>query len=56
MWENTTQSGNNSGEKSWSEIILLVVFVAGAVASVIIYWKYTTSSGDDTVDRTILLI
>lgn len=56
MWEHTTQSGNNSGVRFWSEMILLAVFVAGAVASAIIYWKSITSSGEDMVDRTNLLI
>lgn len=56
MWEPTTQTGKNSVGKSWNETILLAVFAVGAVVSAIIYWKFITSSGGDTVDRTNLLI
>lgn len=56
MWERTTQSGNNLDEKSWREMLILAVFAVGVVATAIIYWKSTTSSGEDTVDRTRLLI
>ena len=56
MWEPTTQTGKKRDAVSWNETILLVVFVAGAVVSVIIYWKSITLSGGDTVDRTNLLI
>lgn len=56
MWERITQSGSTSDEKFLKEMLILAVFVAGAVATAIIYWKSITSSGEEMVDRTNLLI
>jgi hypothetical protein len=44
------------GTKYWNGIILLAGFVVGGVATAIIFSRYTTSSGEDMVDRTRLLI
>lgn len=53
MWQD---SQKNSGTGYWNGIIFCVVSVIGVVAIVITYWKSITSSGDDMVDRTNLLI
>ena len=44
------------GTQFWYVMIFVAGFVIGAAGILITFWKFTTLSGDDTVDRTILLI
>lgn len=49
-------SVKSSGIRYLSGITFVAGFVIGVVGILTIFSKYTTSSGGDTVDRTILLI
>jgi hypothetical protein len=53
MWQGSVKS---FGTRYWNVITFGVGFVIGVGSILIIFWKSITLSGEDTVDRTILLI
>ena len=46
----------NYGGLSLKEMTFFAGFAVGAVGSLTLFWRFTTLSGEDMVDRTILLI